>query len=62
MARYGKEFVVAVATVAAQAAQARSTWSVEECVNFAWYSMSQTGDASVDQNDFDRHLTTWEEQ
>lgn len=59
MARYGAEYVEALATIAAKAASTRKVASVEEAVAFANWSVREVGDASVDNEDFQAHWTAW---
>lgn len=57
---HSHEFVTAVATIAAKAAAEskahRWGWTLDEIVEFAWFSVGQVGDASIDDIDFDRHV------
>lgn len=59
-------FSTVLATVAAKAAatpDARAwAWSAEDCVEFAWFSVGQEGDAAIDNDDFDRHLAQYIEE
>lgn len=57
MSRYSADFVTTVATIAIKAAAyTQGAWTHEECVAFAWFSVGQTGDASIDDIDFNRHM------
>lgn len=49
-------------TLATIAAKAMARWrflTPEEAVNFAWYSVNEVGDASIDNADLLRHFQTF---
>jgi hypothetical protein len=60
MNRYSADFVTTVATIAARAQKYTSTWHATRCVAFAWFSVNQHGDASIDDADFGRHIREYE--
>lgn len=52
-------FATTLATIAAKAAKSQRAWTPEECVEFAWYSVNETGDAAEDNVDFARHMADY---
>jgi hypothetical protein len=60
---YSSDFVQTVALVAARAQYMwGSSASPKDAVEFAWFSVNQTGDASIDDHDLARHLAIWAEE
>ena len=59
MARHSSEFCTTLARIAVRAAKA-TNWSQAECVDFAWFSVRQDGDASVDEFDYIRHMDAYD--
>lgn len=57
---HSKEFVSAVATIAAKCARYATTWHPTRCVEFAWWSVGEVGDASIDPKDFGNHVRRYE--
>lgn len=56
---YSPDFATTLAIVAAKAAKKRNVTTPEEAAEFAWFSVNQVGDASIDDADFDRHYKMW---
>lgn len=54
---HSREFATALATIAAKARD--YGYGPDQAVEFAWFSVGQVGDASIDQEDFMRHLGAW---
>lgn len=56
---YSSDFVKTVALIAAKAVHTADDLTPEEGVEFAWFSVNQDGDASIDDADFVRHYVEW---
>lgn len=57
---YSTEFANTLATIAAKAARKQGKqWTAEQCVDFAWFSVNSVGDASIDDEDFNRHVAEY---
>lgn len=54
------DFANVLATIAAKAMTFRNI-TPEQAVNFAWFSVNSVGDASIDDDDFVRHMAEWKE-
>jgi hypothetical protein len=60
MARtYSQEFCTTLATIAAKARGGSRAWTTEQCVNFAWFSVNEPGDAAEDDQDFVAHIAAF---
>lgn len=60
MATVSTDLATTLATIAVKAHDiSQGLWSTEDCVAFAWFSVNQPGDASIDQADFIRHIGAW---
>lgn len=55
---YSNDFVTTHATIAAKGAHVYGL-NPEQAVDFAWFSVNSVGDASIDDNDLDRHFDEW---
>ncbi len=55
---YSADFAHTLALIAAKAMAHRDI-SPDAAVSFAWFSVNSTGDASIDDDDFSRHLAEW---
>lgn len=56
MSRYSSDFVQTVALIAAKAQARWQFLSPEQSAEFAWYSVNEVGDASIDNDDLQRHF------
>lgn len=54
---YSRDFVTTFGTIVAKACALG--YGPDQAVEFAWFSVGQVGDASIDQEDFMRHLGAW---
>jgi hypothetical protein len=53
---YSHDFTNTVATIATKAMARWRFLTSFEAVNFAWYSVNEVGDASIDDDDLQRHF------
>lgn len=54
------DFTETFATIAVKAAKyLGGSFTDQAAVDFAWWSVSTDGDASIDDADFGRHIRTW---
>jgi len=53
------QFATTLATIAAKAKDRWQFLSPDACVEFAWFSVNETGDAEEDDSDLQRHFETW---
>lgn len=53
---YSTEFATTLATIAAKAQSRWAFLTVEIVVDFAWFSVNTPGDASIDDDDLQRHF------
>lgn len=53
---YSSDFVQTVALIAAKAQARWQFLTPERAAQFAWFSVNETGDASEDDNDLQRHF------
>lgn len=56
---YSNDFVTTVATIATSARNRWEFLTVEHAVEFAWFSVNSTGDASIDAADLQRHFESY---
>lgn len=53
------DFATTLATIAAKAQARWAFLGAESAVAFAWYSVNSNGDASIDDDDLQRHFEMW---
>lgn len=56
---YSHDFVDTIALIATRAKSEYPNLTPDVAVQFAWFSASQVGDASIDDADLTRHYETW---
>lgn len=56
---HSTDFTNTIALIAVRVSKRKPRWTPDQCLTFAWFSVGQPGDASIDEHDLITHTATW---